>query len=187
RRSEAPEASDASLVEGSLAGDLRAKERLYRRHVNMVTGLAHRLLGGAEVDDLVQDAFVTAFDRLETLRDPQSFAKWIGSIVVHQARARIRKRQRRRRFFLPVGESSPSLERLIASDAPPDVRAELKAIYALIEKLPADARIALVLRRVEGLSIPEIAGHMQRSPATVKRRIQDAEVLLSAHLARGSL
>ncbi|MEZ4249149.1 MAG: sigma-70 family RNA polymerase sigma factor [Polyangiales bacterium] len=155
----------------------------YRRHVRMVTGLAHRLLGGNEVDDLVQDAFVAAFERLEDLRNPQAFAKWIGMIVVHTARKRIRRRRLKRRFFL---ERSPEaiLDARVSSDAPPDVATELRALYGLLESLPADVRIALVLRRVEGMTVPEIAESMSLSPATVKRRLQDGEVLLNARLGR---
>ena len=185
RPDEAPEASDGDLVRRAVDGDRGAKEMLYRRHVSMATGLAHRILGGVEVDDLVQDAFVTAFEKLPTLRDPQSFAKWLGTILIHNARARIRRRKRRRRFFAG-STNAVSPDDLVARSAPPDMRAELVAIYTILETLPTDARIALVLRRVEGLSINEIAERMDRSPATVKRRVQDADVLLQAYLARGS-
>ncbi|MCB9600794.1 MAG: sigma-70 family RNA polymerase sigma factor [Sandaracinus sp.] len=183
RRVPSPEVTDAELVERALGGEARAKEALYRRHVRMVTGMAHRLLGGNEVDDLVQDAFVAAFERLEDLRNPQAFAKWIGMIVVHTARKRIRRRRLKRRFFL---ERSPEaiLDARVAPDAPPDVATELRALYGLLESLPADVRIALVLRRVEGMTVPEIAESMSLSPATVKRRLQDGEVLLSARLGR---
>lgn len=185
RRVPSPKVTDAELVERALGGDARAKEALYRRHVRLVTGLAHRLLGGNEVDDLVQDAFVAAFERLADLRNPQAFAKWIGMIVVHTARKRIRRRRLKRRFFL---ERSPerAIEVRISNDAPPDVAVELRALYALLESLPTDVRVALVLRRVEGMTVPEIAEAMGLSPATIKRRLQDGEVLLAARLGRQS-
>ena len=182
-RRPAPELTDADLVDQALEGSRAAQEALYRRHVGMVTGLAHRLLGGQDVDDLVQDAFVAAFSKLDSLRDPQAFAKWVGSIVVRQARKRIRRRKLRRRFFLERSEPLEA-DRYVSASAPPDVGAELRAIHALLDELPADVRIALVLRRVEGPTIPEIADRMERSPATVKRRLQDGEVLLSARLER---
>lgn len=182
RRSEIP---DAVLVSRVLSDDdERAKEMIYRRHVRMVTGMAHRLLGGREVDDLVQDVFVVAFDKLDTLRDAQSLQKWLGTIVVFQSRKRIRRNQLRRRWFR--SESEPlDVERLVATQAPPDVATELRALYRIVESLDADVRIALVLRRVEGMTINEISAHMQKSPATVKRRIKDGEERLRVAMQRG--
>ncbi len=184
RRGADAELPDGAWVRRALDGDMRAKEVLYRRHVGLATGLAHRLLGGVDVDDLVQDAFVTAYERLDTLRDPQAFAKWLGTIVVNCARATIRKRQRRRRFFLPT--EAVAVDRLVSNTASAEVRLELRALYGLLDALPTDVRIALVLRRVEGLSIAEIAAQMGRSIATVKRRIQDGDTLLNARLERGA-
>ena len=185
RRAPSSEVTDAELVERAVGGDARAKEALYRRHVRLVTGLAHRLLGGNEVDDLVQDTFVAAFERLGELRNPQAFAKWVAMIVVHTARKRIRRRRLKRRFFL---ERSPerAIDLRVSNDASPEVVAEVRALYALLESLPVDVRIALVLRRVEGMTVPEIAEAMGRSPATIKRRLQDGEVLLTARLGRSS-
>lgn len=182
KRSEVPDAVLVSRVLGD--DDERAKEMIYRRHVRMVTGMAHRLLGGREVDDLVQDVFVIAFEKLDTLRDAQSLQKWLGTIVVFQARKRIRRKQLRRRWFR--SESEPlDVERLVGAQAPPDVATELRALYRIVESLDADVRIALVLRRVEGLTINEISAHMNKSPATVKRRIRDGEERLRAAMQRG--
>ena len=178
------EPTDAELVEAALSGVQRAKERLYRRHVRMVVGLAHRVLpSDPEVDDLVQDAFVAAFEGLERLDNPQAFASFVASITVRGARRRIRRRRMKRRLGLVRGEPGDA-DRTVSSEAPPDVAAELRALYSILESLPDDARIALVLRRVEGLTIPEIANLMDLSPATVKRRISEGEVLLGAKLGR---
>ena len=73
---------------------------------------------------------------------------------------------------------------MVAPGTPPDVAAELRALYSILEQLPAEARVALVLRRVEGLTLPEIAEQMHLSLATVKRRIQAAEALLEQRLKR---
>ncbi|MEM9193530.1 MAG: sigma-70 family RNA polymerase sigma factor [Myxococcota bacterium] len=186
-RTAEPEAtSDGDLVRAAREGDLRAQETLYRRHAPMVYGLAHRLLGGSrdEVDDLAQDAFVQALSGLSSLQDPQSFAKWLGTIVVRSAQRRIRKKRLRRRLGLvPTEPVAP--DALVSADAPTDVRAELIAIYRILDELPTDVRLALVLRRVEGLAVAEIAERMDLSPATVKRRIQAGEVLLKGRLSRG--
>lgn len=176
------ERTDAELVVAARQGQMWAKEQLYRRHVRLVVGLAHRVLpNDPEVDDLVQDSFVAAFDGLDRLESPQAFASFVASITVRGARRRIRHRRVLRRLGFRRAEPIDT-ERAVSASAPPDVGAELRALYEILSELPTDARIALVLRRVEGLTIDEIAELMQLSPATVKRRIDDGEVLLRAKL-----
>lgn len=178
------ERSDAELVVAARQGQQWAKEMLYRRHARLVVGLAHRVLpNDPEVDDLVQDSFVAAFEGLGRLENPQAFASFVASITVRGARRRIRHRKVLRRLGIGRAEAVET-DRAVSFDAPPDVGAELRALYAILSDLPTDVRIALVLRRVEGLTIPEIATMMALSPATVKRRIADGEVLLSAKLGR---
>jgi RNA polymerase sigma-70 factor (ECF subfamily) len=70
------------------------------------------------------------------------------------------------------------VDEVVSRTAPPDVAAELRAVYALLEKLPVEERIALVLRRVERLEVPEIAKYMGLSVSTVKRRLNAAEAQL---------
>jgi len=71
------------------------------------------------------------------------------------------------------------LDSLISPTAPPDARSELSAVYRLVQGLPTDTRMAFVLRRVEGLPLDEIAKLLGTSLATVKRRIAEAERLLT--------
>src|SRR5262249_11722029 len=92
--------TDAALVASARAGDAWAQEALYRRHARMAIGLAHPLLPhDAEVDDLVQDCFASALQRLDTLENPQAFAAWLGSIVV----GAVSKRLRRQRLLTRLG------------------------------------------------------------------------------------
>jgi RNA polymerase sigma-70 factor (ECF subfamily) len=174
--------TDAELVIAARQGQQWAKEQLYRRHVRLVVGLAHRVLpNDPEVDDLVQDSFVAAFEGLPRLENPQAFASFVASITVRGARRRIRHRKVLRRLGIRRVDATER-ERAVSSEAPPDVGAELRALYAIIDDLPSDVRIALVLRRVEGLTIPAISELMELSPATVKRRLADGEWLLAERL-----
>jgi RNA polymerase sigma-70 factor (ECF subfamily) len=145
----------------------------------MANGLAFRLLGQAQdVDDVVQDAYVIAFDRLDALKDPQAFGSFLGGIVVRRVRRVVRRRRLARRLgLLPEGEPL-DVSSLVAPGASAHVVAELAAVYRLIERLPTDERLALVLRRVEGYSIDEVARACECSPATAKRRIAAAEARL---------
>jgi RNA polymerase sigma-70 factor (ECF subfamily) len=68
---------------------------------------------------------------------------------------------------------------VVARTAPPEVRAELSAIYAVLDRMPPEVRISLILHRVEGLSVPEVAERMELSVSSVKRRLAVAEKRLS--------
>ncbi|MGF1466723.1 MAG: RNA polymerase sigma factor [Sandaracinaceae bacterium] len=178
-----PETSTEELVREILrSGSPAAKEAFYRRHARMVFGMTHRLLGGTEVDDVVQDTFLTAFERLHQLKDPARASSWLGAICVGKVRRRIRRRRMLRRLGFGGTELEP--EAMVSAEAGPEVRAELRAVFAAVGRLDEESRIALVLRRVEGLRIAEIAETMGLSERTVKRRIAAADALLARLLGR---
>ena len=174
--------TDAALVVAARAGELWAQEALFQRYARMVLALSQRILAGRDdADDLSQDAFVYAFTRLDTLQNPQAFHAWLRSIVVRTASKRLRRQRLLTRLGLRRTEPVDT-ETIISADAPVDVAVELRHVYSLVEKLPAEERIALVLRRVEGMELLEIADEMKLSLATVKRRLAAAE----GRLARAS-
>jgi RNA polymerase sigma-70 factor (ECF subfamily) len=169
------------VVVAARAGEDWAREALFRRHAHMVAGMAFRLLGRDEdVDDLVQDSFVEALRSLDRLQAPQAFASWLASIVVRTSSKVIRRRRLLTR--LGLRRNSPvEVDAVVSHSAPPDVATELRALYGRIESLPARERVVIVLRRVEGLGIDEIAKLVGASPATVKRRIADGEQRLALY------
>jgi RNA polymerase sigma-70 factor (ECF subfamily) len=144
----------------------------------MAAGLAHRLVTGSgiDVDDLVQDAFVTAFSRLDTLRDPEAFGSWLGSIVVRTASKRMRRHRLRVRWGLARNEAV-DFELVVSPSAPPDASVLLRQAYSILDRLKPDERIAFLLRRVEGLTVAEIAERMDMSLSTVKRRLSSGGAL----------
>jgi RNA polymerase sigma-70 factor (ECF subfamily) len=171
--------SDAALVVQARAGERWAQEALFRRHARMVNGLAFRLMGRDEdVDDLVQDSFLSAFRGLDRLANPQAFASWLASIVVRTAHKLIRRRRLMTRFGLR--RNTPlDVEALIAPNAPAGIAADLARVYGCLDALGSEVRIALVLHRVDGLSIPDVAAQMKLSVSTVKRRLKVAEQRLA--------
>lgn len=167
--------SDAELVMTARRGETWAQEVLFRRHARMAIGLAHRLLPhDGDVDDLVQDCFVQALKRLHTLQNPQAFAAWLGSIVVHAVGKRLRRQKLLSRLGLRTPESIDNLS-IASPTAPGEVVVELRRVYGVLASLPSEQRIALVLRRVDGMEIPQIADYMGLSMSTVKRRLKTAE------------
>ncbi|MBO6933412.1 MAG: sigma-70 family RNA polymerase sigma factor [Deltaproteobacteria bacterium] len=176
--------SDADLVRSAREGESWALEALYKRHARMVNGMAWRLMPhDPEVEDLVQDVFILAFDRLSRLENPGAFRSWIGGITIRQAHKKLRRRGLRQRLGLARSEAV-DLDRLISPSTPPDAAAELRAVYGIVDQLPAQERVALILRRVEALPLGEIAEQMGISLATVKRRLSAAETRLQENLAR---
>ncbi len=177
--------TDSALVIAARAGESWAQEALFIRHGRMVIGLAHRILAGKEdADDLTQDVFIHAFTRLETLENPQAFSAWIASMTVRMASKRLRRNRLMTRLGLRRNEPI-DLDAVVSRSAPPDVGSELRLVYGILDRLPPEERIALVLRRIEGLELAEIASRMQLSLATVKRRLAAAEGRLER--ARGRL
>ena len=170
------------------AGEKWAQEALFKRHARTVNGLAYRLLGrDEEVDDLVQEAFLAALRSLDRLENPQAFAAWLCSILVRTAHKTLRRRAMLTR--LGLRRSAPiDPDVVVSRNTPPDVRQELEAIYGVLDRMRPEVRVALVLHRVEGLSVPEIAERMGLSVSTVKRRLAAAERRLETFVRqRGGL
>ena len=174
--------SDAALVTAARAKEPWAVEALFQRYAPMVNGLAYRLLGrDSEVDDVVQESFVQALDHLDALKEPQAFASWLASIVVRTTSKLLRRRKLLGRLGLRRSSDPIDIDSIVGRAVPPDAASELRAIYAVIDDMPIDVRVPLLLRRVEGLSLEEVAERTGKSLATVKRRIRDGEARLEAH------
>ncbi len=167
--------SDAALVALARGGEMWAKEALFRRHATLVNKLAVRLLGrDEEVDDIVQEAFTRAFGTLDRLDNPQAMASWLCSITARLVYSTLRRRRILAALGLRTMEPA-DMEAVASPTAPPEVVQDLRATYDRIHLLHPSLRIALVLRRVEGFSLEEVAEMTSTSLATAKRRIAEAD------------
>jgi RNA polymerase sigma-70 factor, ECF subfamily len=173
---------DRELVIAARGGARWAAEALYRRHRRKAYRIASRLARPADRDDLVQDSFVMALSRLDRLRSPELFGSWLAAVVARTASRRFRRLRLVARVEL---EDSPPEEQLVSQAAGPDILAEIGTVRRVLELLPVEARLVFILRRVERMSIDEVAVHIGRSVATVKRRFADAQRLLDQGIARG--
>ncbi len=172
---------DEQLVLRARRAEMPAFEGLYRRHAVFAFNLAVRIQGSsADVEDVVHDAFLKAQERLEDLRDSAAFRPWLGSIVVSLVRTRLR----RRKLLGALGLTAPEpvdIDSIAAVDADPEARALLAQVYALLQTLAADDRIAWTLRYVERHRLETVAVMMDCSLATAKRRIARAQRFLTEH------
>ncbi len=178
--------ADESLVALAIEGDVGAAEALYRRYCGFAFNLAARIAGTTtDVEDVVHDAFMRAFDGLEKLRDPKAFKGWLGSIVVHAMRSRLRRGRWLRLFGLGRTGDPVDVACIATDAASPRVRAELAQVYALLQTISPDDRIAWTLRFVEGHDLKAAAELSGCSLATIKRRIRRAQSYIESHFVQG--
>ena len=178
------EVSDGELVERLRGGEPWAAEALYRRHVGPLLSLTTKLLSSKlDAEDVVQDTFVTAFERLGQVRDPEAVGFWLQRVAIRHVHARYRRRAFKRALGLvSLSSEVESLESLASDDAPPDICAEIALMSQALERIPAKERVAWVLRHLEGRSLAEVAELVGCSLATVKRRISKAECRVERRL-----
>ncbi|PYV17992.1 MAG: sigma-70 family RNA polymerase sigma factor [Acidobacteria bacterium] len=168
-RPEEAHADDAALVEAARAGDRSAFDSLYQRHARIVHGVLLARVDAADADDLVQEVFLQAWRRLDSLRDPAAFVAWILTVARRRAADHYRR-----------GVTTEELpEEISAEDAP---RAEAAAALAAIRALPEAYRETLILRMVEGMSGPEIAARTNLTPASVRVNLHRGMKLLREKL-----
>jgi len=180
-------ATDVELVLAARRGERLAEERLYQRHVRAVAAVAVHLLGRtAEAEDVVQDTFVTALERLSQLRDADAFRGWLLRIAVRHVHRRFRRRKLLSVLGLGHGADDAGLEQHASAGLGSEGRAELRRIDAALRTLPAQEHMAWVLRHVEGLELREVASATSASLATVKRRLQRADARVEAHVTGGA-
>lgn len=171
-----------TLVTRAREGDEAAVSALYRKHFADVRRVARFVLDRmADVDDVVQDAFIHAFDRLDTLRDDTRFGPWLTRLTVNLARSRMRRQRVRRALWLDSAANDVAIEELACAKASPEQRAELAALGRALRELPAQQRIAWTLRHVEGYSLAEVSEALGVSLATAKRRLSSAQRRIAAY------
>jgi RNA polymerase sigma-70 factor, ECF subfamily len=169
---EGVEATDAMLA---AAGDGRAFERLYRTHVARINSLARRMAGHEDANELTQEIFVRAWNKLSTFRGEAAFGTWLYRLGVNLILSHRQSRAVQRQRFEPGGE----MEALPARPVPTDHRMDFEGAIA---QLPPRARQVLVLHDVEGFRHEEIARFMRITVGTSKAQLHRARMLMRATL-----
>lgn len=165
--------TEGEFVEALGARQPWAVGRMIERYSTIVRRSLYRVLGTTvDLDDLEQDTFVTVLARCHTLRDPDSLRSFVVSVAMRIARNELRKRAIRRFVGLDVLDNSgvPAHDPAAAEYA--------RHLYAALDQLDSRARIAFVLRHVEGCELTETAAACGCSLATVKRWLVRAEARL---------
>lgn len=151
-----PELAEVSiLVDAAQRGDRTAFAHLHERYAGMVHGILLSRVPRTEVEDLVQDVFLTALNRLPGLRSQDAFGGWLATIA----------RNRATDFHRRTRETEEYTEELAPTNPDDD---EARRVLNLIRTLPDAYRETLVLRFVEGMTGPEIAERTGLTPGSVR-------------------
>ena len=169
------EPTDTELISAVLKGDVNSFEPLARRYQPRIFATARRYARReSEVEDIVQEVFIKAFQRLETFRGDAPFEHWLMRLTVRICIDFLRGHQRNRE--LTFTELSPEegdwLERVKAGpdDVRDDADAAKKLIQRVLEQLSPEARMVITLLEIEEKSVKEIAALTGWSTALVKVR-----------------
>ena len=167
---------DASDVAAAAAGDVRAFERMYRRHVARIHSTAVRMLGAEEADDATQDVFVRAWQRLGQFRGDSAFGTWLfrlGVNVMLSRREVVATRQRRH------VDDAELIDTLSARDASPELGLDFEAA---MQRLPPGMRQIFVLHDIEGYKHDEIAAMLGIAQGTSKSQLHRVRMVLRRYL-----
>lgn len=162
------ELTDIELVAACLSGDREAFADLVARHQNAVFNLAYRMTGNhQDAADLAQEAFIRAFQKLHTYKPDYAFKNWVLGICANLTRNRWRSEARR--HALENRHAVETAQEHAAVPERPDSRQA--ALEQALQKLPEQARVPLVLKYMEGLSLEEISQTLRLGLSAVKMRI----------------
>jgi RNA polymerase sigma-70 factor (ECF subfamily) len=165
---------EVALVLAARGGDRGAFGMLYERYGRMVHGVLLARVPRGQVEDLVQDVFLVALRRLESLRDPARFGGWLAII----ARNRATDYHRRSRETVELRDDLPGTVN--------DAEKEALAVLEMLRTLPEAYRETLVLRLVEGMTGPEIAERTGLTPESVRVNLHRGMQKLRALLGRSA-
>ncbi len=175
---------DSELVRRALRGDRWAEDMLYRRHVRVVARVVTRLSGRShEAEDVVQEAFISAFRDLHRLRQVESFRSWLLQLAVNLVHRRFRRRRLLRSLGLDREQDDATLLQQLDPRVDLELHAEIGKLDDLLRRRPTQERIAWMLRYVEQYRLEEVAEACGCSVATVKRRIARTQERVLAHLS----
>jgi RNA polymerase sigma-70 factor (ECF subfamily) len=169
---------DAADVALAQAGDARAFERLYRAQVARIHSLARRMVGPAEADEVTQDVFVRAWQKLHTFRGEAAFGTWLHRLGVNLMLGYRGALGVRRRF---LDEDADVAEVGTSRPAPVELTLDFESA---IGRLPRGAKQVFVLHDVEGYKHEEIAEMLGITAGTSKAQLHRARMTLRKHLER---
>ena len=179
--------SDDDVVSRVRAGETGLYEILMRRYNQRLFRVIRSVvMNDDEAEDVLQEAWVRAYEHLDQFAGRASFSTWVTRIAFHEALARTRKNKRWTPLENPEGEIMAEAERRQTTAETPEMQAERsqlgRMLQAAVDGLPETYRSVFVLREVEQLSTTETAECLELSEEAVKTRLHRSRALLRRDL-----
>jgi RNA polymerase sigma-70 factor (ECF subfamily) len=172
---------DFGVLRKAQRGDERAFSLIVRAYETPVYNYVVRLIGDRSLaEDLTQEVFVRVFQGLPKFSLRSKFTTWLFQVTKNRVLDELRASERRPRALVALDDAPP----LEVVDAPVEQVETIDALWAAVEALNTDLKMALLLRDVVGLSYNEIADSLETTLATVKWRIFKAREEVQLALAR---
>ena len=172
--------NDAQLIQRVLDGDETAFSELVRKYQRSVHALAWRKIGDFHIaEDITQETFLKAYQRLSTLKEPQSFASWLYVITANQCNTWLRKKRFRTQSLEDT--SSAQLERanysgyVIEENERMTVETQREIVKKLLTKLKESDRTVITLYYFGGMTYEEISRFLGVSVGAIKNRVYRAQ------------
>jgi RNA polymerase sigma-70 factor, ECF subfamily len=180
------ELRDEEVVGRVLAGETALFEILMRRYNQRLYRVSRVILrDDSEAEDVMQDAYVRAYEHLNQFAGRAAFSTWLTRIAIHEALARKRRRGRMDELdALPANGESMSIMKSSAPspEAGTATTEARKLLEQAIDHLPEAYRAVVMLREVEEMSVAETAESLGVSDAVVKTRLHRAHAMLRKEL-----
>jgi RNA polymerase sigma-70 factor, ECF subfamily len=188
--------TDQEIVTRVRAGDTGLYEIIMRRYNQRLYRVTRAILRDeSEAEDVIQDAYVRAYQHLDQFAGHAPFSIWLTRIAVHEALRRLQQRRRSQQFdergqdedgFMNSSRTSTA-DAVIAETSPdPEQRAAIAELGKLLEEavldLPAPYRTVIMLRDIEELSTAETATALELTEENVKVRLHRGRALMRDHL-----
>jgi RNA polymerase sigma-70 factor (ECF subfamily) len=178
--------TDQEIVERIKAGDTALYEIIMRRYNQRLYRVARAILrDDAESEDVMQDAYVRAYQHLDQFAGRAPFSTWLTRIAVHEALARVRGRKRSPQLDDSEEDGEPLMNIVESSPGPEDnaCRAEVsRFLEEAVLELPAPYRIVITLRDIEDLSTAETAAALDLTEDNVKVRLHRGRTMIRNRL-----
>ncbi|HTR51192.1 MAG TPA: sigma-70 family RNA polymerase sigma factor, partial [Kofleriaceae bacterium] len=160
---------DAELIAACRRGEARAMEMLYHQYKRRVFGMAHRIVGPNDAEEVAQEVFVRVYRGLAAFRGDSALSTWIYRLTVNAALSYLARRGRRQE--IPVDDSLSEVAAPPIAERDPGLAARIETALG---QLPAGYRAILVLHDVEGLSHEECAEILECRVGTCKSQLHKA-------------
>jgi len=168
---------NSQIIGRCLEGDVKAQFMLYKNYSVAMYNIAVRITGNRmDAEDVLQESFVTVFERLNELENIESFTGWLKRIVINNSISCIRKRKIVFEDIDGLSENDHDAEEDFNMNIDPAV------VHTAIKELPDGSRSVLVLHALEGYKHREIAEMLSISESTSKSQYKRALELLNTNL-----